>query len=286
MSSRGLLDGAVPILEYGFRRIVERARGAGATERSRIMPEVRSMIQEINDPVFYREALRLAAEALGVSPAMLEAADAGHRTAASPRRTRRSDPHTEAGSAVLALILARPELATDALQKGIRVPAFAEPFSLRAEDFREEAQARIFALLREHAGRDLDAVLSDERARPLMDQIGALAAKRREALPVRGLHSGGLAAARDPEPRARQARDVPTTTVRRTLQSEIQALKEALRAVCLPTLEAGTTTPYNLWRKPSPVAQLAEHSAVNRRVAGSSPAGGASGTAPVPREGP
>src|SRR5215204_128185 len=52
-----MLKGAVPILEYGIRRIVARTRGAGATERSRAVPEVRSMIQEIKDPVLYREAL-------------------------------------------------------------------------------------------------------------------------------------------------------------------------------------------------------------------------------------
>src|ERR687890_2335583 len=67
----GLLDGAVPVLEYGIRRIVERTRGAGATERSRAVPEVKSMIQKITDPVLHREALRLATEALGVNPDVL-----------------------------------------------------------------------------------------------------------------------------------------------------------------------------------------------------------------------
>ena len=67
-----LLDGAVPVLEYGIRRIVARTRGADATERSRAVPEVREMIQEIQDPVLYREAVRLATESLGVSPDVLQ----------------------------------------------------------------------------------------------------------------------------------------------------------------------------------------------------------------------
>ena len=223
-----LLDGAVPILEYGIRRIVERTRGTGAPERSRAVPEVKSMIQEIKDPVLHREALRLATEALGVGPAVLEAA--GPTTEpVSYRAPRRSDPHTEAGSVVLALILARPDLSAPALEQGIRVPTLAEPFALRAEDFREETQARIFALLREHAGSDLGAVLSDERLRPLMDQIGALAARGEKLYPSEAsireawLRLGILS-------RERGKRETSDYDRKDTLQSEIQTLKEALRA--------------------------------------------------------
>ena len=64
-----MLSGAVTLLEYIFRRKVERARGASAAERSRMMSEVRGLISRIDDPVFYREALRVAAEAMGVSSA-------------------------------------------------------------------------------------------------------------------------------------------------------------------------------------------------------------------------
>jgi DNA primase len=225
----GLLDGAVPILEYGIRRIVERTRGTGATERSRAVPEVKSMIQEIKDPVLYREALRLATEALGVSPAVLEAAEPAGEPV-SPRRTRGSDPHTEAGSAALALALARPDLSTDALKQGIPVPALAEPFALHPGDFREVTQARIFALLREHAGSDLGAVLMDERVRPLMDQIGALAAQGESLYPSEAsireawLRLGILS-------RERRKRETPDYDKKDELQSEIQTLKDALRAV-------------------------------------------------------
>jgi len=226
----GLLGRAVPIVEYGIRRIVERTRGTGATERSRAVPEVKSMIQEIKDPVLHREALRLATEALGVSPAVLETAEPATESA-SPRRgtSRRSDPHTEAGSAVLALILARPDLSVSALQQGIRAPAIAEPFKLHEEDFREETQARIFALLREHAGSDLGAVLSDERVRPVMDQIGALAARGEKLYPSETsireawLRLGILS-------RERGKRETSDYDRKEELQAEIQTLKEALRA--------------------------------------------------------
>jgi DNA primase len=224
----GLLKGAVPILEYGIRRIVERTRGTGATERSRAVPEVKSMIQEIKDPVLYREALRLATEALGVSPAVFEAAEPDSEPV-SPHRTRRSDPHTEAGSAVLALVLARPDLSTDTLKLGIRLPTLAEPFLLRTADFREETQGRIFALLREHAGSDLGAVLSDERVRPLMDQIGALAARGEKLYPSEAsireawLRLGILS-------RERRKRETSDYDKKDALQAEIQTLKDALRA--------------------------------------------------------
>ena len=72
----GMLKDAVPVLEYGIRRIVARTRGADATQRSRAVPEVKSMIQEIKDPVLYREALRLATESLGVGPEVLQIARA------------------------------------------------------------------------------------------------------------------------------------------------------------------------------------------------------------------
>jgi DNA primase len=223
-----LLKGAVPVLEYGIRRIVERTRGADATERSRAVPEVKSMIREIKDPVLHREALRLATEALGVSPAVLEAAEPAGEPV-SPRKTRRFDPHAEAGSAVLALVLARPDLSTDALKQGIRLPALSEPFVLRTEDFREETQGRIFALLREHAGSDLGAVLSDERVRPLMDQIGALAARGEKLYPSEAyireawLRLGILS-------RERQKRETSDYDKKDALQAEIQTLKDALRA--------------------------------------------------------
>jgi DNA primase len=226
-----LLKGAVSILEYGIRRIVARTRGADATERSRAVPEIRSMIQEIKDPVLHREALRLATESLGVSPEVLQTSEPAPMRASSPRGGRRpDDPLTEAGGAVLALVLARPDLTAPLLENGIETPALPEPYVLRTEDFRDETHARIFTLLKEHAGEDLDAVLSDERARPLMDRIGALASERERLFPSESsvreawLRLGILS-------RERTKRETPDYDRKEMLQLEIQRLKQALRSV-------------------------------------------------------
>jgi len=226
-----MLKGAVPILEYGIRRIVARTRGADATERSKAVPEIKSMIQEIKDPVLHREALRLATESLGVSPEVLQTAAPTTARASSPRAGRRSaDPLAEAGGAVLAFILTRPDLTASLLEHGIQTPALPEPFTLRTEDFRDETHARIFALLKEYAGEDLDAVLLDKRARPLMDQIGALASVGERLFPSESsvreawLRLGILS-------RERSKRETPDYDQKEVLQSEIQQLKQALRSI-------------------------------------------------------
>ena len=105
-----------------------------------------------------------------------------------------------------------------------------EPFELRTEDFGDETDARIFALLRERAGEGLETVLSDDRARPLMDRIGSLVsegerlyaseASVREAW----LRLGILR-------RQRSKRETPDYDEKEALQAEIQTLKEALLAV-------------------------------------------------------
>jgi DNA primase len=225
-----LLDEAVPVLEYSIRRIVARTRGADATERSRAVPEVRSMIQEIGDPVLYREALRLATESLGVAPDVLQASrPATARTRASSRTDGPVDPQSEAGGAVLTLILTRPDLAAPLLEEGIRLPGLPEPLTLRSEDFRDDTHARIFTLLREHAGEDLGAVLSDERARPLMDQIGALASEGERLYPSESsareawLRLAILS-------REQSKRETPDYDEKDALQTEIQDLKQALRS--------------------------------------------------------
>jgi len=81
-------------------------------------------------------------------------------------------------------VLARPDLASGALREGMTAPAFPEkPVVLRTEDFGDEAHTRIFALLSEHAGEDLGTVLSDERARPLLDEISTLQAAGEKLYP-------------------------------------------------------------------------------------------------------
>jgi DNA primase len=225
------LNDSVPVLEYGIRRIVARTRGADATERSRAVPEVRSMIQEIKDPVLYREALRLATEALGVGSDVLQAAHPPTTPASSSSRDRGpADPQTEAGGAVLTLILARPDLTATLLEEGIEIPDLAEPLTLRNEDFRDETHAKIFTLLRDLAGRDLDAVLSDQRARPLMDQIGALASQGERLYPSEtSVREAWLRLAI--LSREQSKRETPDYDEKEVLHSQIQLLKQALRSI-------------------------------------------------------
>jgi DNA primase len=225
-----LLEGAVPVLEYGIRRVVARTRGAGATERSRAVPEIRTMIGEIKDPVLYREALRLATESLGVSPDVLMKKEPANVRAEAPGSRGAADPHTEAGNTVLTLVLTRPDLTAPLLQEGLRSRKLPEPLMLRDEDFRDETQASIFTLLREHAGGDLDAVLVDERARPLMDRIGALASQGERIFPSEGsVREAWLRLAI--LSREHSKRETPDYDRKEQLQAEIQQLKLALRSV-------------------------------------------------------
>jgi DNA primase len=183
----GLLSGAVPVLEYGIRRIAGQVRGAGATSRARAVPEVKALVRQIEDPVLHREALRLAAEALGVNPEALRSEPDARNTASrsSSNRSRRtpSDPLIEAGREVLALVLARPDLASSALRAGVDAPcSLGEPVLLGNGDFADETHGRIFALLVEHA-EDPGALHSDEQARCLMDEISALRAAGEKLYP-------------------------------------------------------------------------------------------------------
>jgi DNA primase len=231
-----MLSGAVTLLEYIFRRKVERARGASAAERSRMMSDVQGLIRRIDDPVFYRDALRVAAEALGVSPRELES---GRReqfaTAAAPRRAAPASPLEEAGQLVLALILARPGLTARTLEQGVRVPRLREPFNLSAGDFATEAQSDIFLLLREHPREGLESVLSDERSQDLIDRLFALSAEAEE-IRLGDLYSSE-ASVREAFlrlgilSRERSKNEVADYDEKEALRSDIQALKEALRAV-------------------------------------------------------
>lgn len=196
---RSLLSDATPVLEYVFRRYDKRLRSASVAERSRAIAEVKELIKAIADPVFRREAERLATETFGVSPDLLRpspASESSHRPAYHPRDGRSgpstvresgaasTDPLDEAGRELLALMISRPDLAARPLRDGVGAPALPEPIVLEPGDFGDEAQARIFSLLREKLGGgsgdlrngDLGAVLSDERARPLLDVISALEA--------------------------------------------------------------------------------------------------------------
>ncbi|MBA3794815.1 MAG: hypothetical protein H0X19_11875, partial [Rubrobacter sp.] len=198
-----LTRNTMPLLEYIFRHKAERVRGADATDRSRMLPEIKGLIRRIEDPVFHGEAIRLAAETLGVSEEALQEnrkrtpagrpVEAPARAQGPPIRNRRPasgsrNPLVEAGSETLAAILARPDLSAGPLRRGVDVPALSEPLMLLPEDFGDEAQARVFAVLKEHAGANMSAVFADERARPLMDTFMALDAEA-ERMRRDGLYS-------------------------------------------------------------------------------------------------
>ena len=230
-----MLSDAVTLLEYIFRRKVESARGASAAERSRMMSEVQGLIRRIDDPVFYRDALRVAAEALGVSPQELESGRRERFVTAAPRRAAPTSPLEGAGQLVLALILAHPDLTARPLEHGVQVPRLREPFKLGAKDFATEPQSGIFLLLREHPGENLESVLSDERAQDFMDQLFALGAEAEEirrsdlyssegSVREAFLRLGVLS-------RERTKNETADYDEKEALRSEIQALKEALRAI-------------------------------------------------------
>ena len=224
-----LLSDAASAFEYVFRRKTERVRGAEPAERARIVSEIRDLIREIEDPVFHRDAVRLASEALGVNPATLQER---RSTAAAgvARNASSGDPLQQASRDLLALCLTRPDLTEQPMKTGLEIDGLPEPLTLRAEDFGDEEQVRIFSLLREHAGADLDPLIADERARPLMDQISALSAVGEKLYPSETaireawIRVGILS-------RERAKRQTPDYDEKDRIQSEMSLLKDALRAV-------------------------------------------------------
>jgi DNA primase len=181
-----LLPEAMPILEYSIRRLVGDTRGSDATVRSRAVPEVQRLIGQIEDPVLHNEAVRLAAEALGVGPELFRGSGQGSAVATAPRtreQTERADPLSQAGWEILALILASPELSIKPLRDGIPVVGMTEPLVLTPNDFGIDNQARLFSLLRENPGEDFDGLMAKEDARPLLNEIGSLYATSEKLYP-------------------------------------------------------------------------------------------------------
>lgn len=226
---REKVGGATPILEYGIRRIAEQARGSGAMKRSRAVPEVRSLIQEIADPVLHREAVRIASEALGVDAASLEVRKAGgqRKRGAASSEEESQDPLAQAGREVLALILTRPDLATGPLRDG--VPADHGAVELCYEDFADEPQAEIFSVLKENVDGDLGDSLSDERLRPHIEQVSSLSIQGDRLYPseaslrVSWLRLKILR-------REREKRDTEDFDRKERLRSEIKGLEKSLRS--------------------------------------------------------
>jgi DNA primase len=240
-----MMSQSMPLLEYIFRRKAEWARGADATERSRMLPEIRNLIKRIDDPVFHEEAVRLAAETLGVSPEVLQVrrdrlpVETPPRAQRVPLQRQESSPDFDnplqaAGRETLAAILARPEFSAGPLSQGIRVPGMSEPLILLPEDFGDESQARVFALLKERAGGEMSAVFSDERARPLMDLLMVLDAEasriRRDNLYLSRASIRELWLRLVILSRRRTQRETEDFDAKETLRREINSLEEARRS--------------------------------------------------------
>jgi DNA primase len=238
----GMLEGAVPVLEYSIRRITEQTRGADAVTRSRAVPEVQSLINGIKDPVLHEEAIRLATEALGVDRETLRSGREGQPDPSrnpsavrhAGRRMERSgssrEPLSQAGRQVLALILTRPDLTAEPLRSGVHSAPLPEPLVLEREDFAEEDEAALFSILRDNAGGDLGTTLADERARPLMDLISALSAEGEKLYPSAALVREVWIRLRVLR-LERDKRDAADYDRKEQLHNEVQLFQKALRAV-------------------------------------------------------
>ena len=249
-----LLDSSVPILEFSARVMSEEARGADAATREQVLRQALEYLGRIRmqAPTVELEAKRRFSDALQMSFQDLEAQfeswqreqrlrqgdpdreaiafkSIQQKERAFRDRLPTSDAYSQAGDEVLALVLTRPDLTAPLLKEGVKIPYLPEPLTLRTEDFRDETHARIFALLREHAGKDLDSVLSDDRARPLMDKIGALASQGERLYPSEtSVREAWLRLAI--LSREQIKRETPDYDKKDVLQSEIQHLKQALRS--------------------------------------------------------
>lgn len=249
-----LLDGSIPILEFSVQALAREAQGSDAMTRQRVLQRALEYLQKIRlqAPAAELEAKRLLSDALQMSFQDLDdrfnqwlrqktsgkgTSERGEIVFRSMQQKERSlnrgvseDPLQQAGHNLLALILTRPDLAEELLKTGVETLSSSEPLMLRAEDFWDEEQARIFALLREHAGGDLDSLIADERARPLMDLIGALTSAGERLYPSEAtiqeawLRVGILS-------RERAKRQTTDYDEKDLIQSEISLLKDALRAV-------------------------------------------------------
>ena len=59
-----MLNDAVAIIEYMIRSEAETARGASAAERSQRLSKIRDLVSQIDDPVFRRDAIRIASRSI------------------------------------------------------------------------------------------------------------------------------------------------------------------------------------------------------------------------------
>ena len=224
-----LLEGAVPVLEFAIRNIAEKHHGADAMSRSRAVPEIKKLIQRIDDSVLRREALRLATQTLDVGPEVFSQ-PSSRSSNGHPQDTlsHTEDPHVRAGREMLALILSRPDLFKRLLSEGVPVENLPEPVTLSTENFPVESQSRLFEILSEDPDKDPGAKISEAYDGALLDELGLLYTMGEKLYPSQTsvqsacLRLNILSRERD----KRRAEDYEAKS---GIQSEIQLLKEALK---------------------------------------------------------
>jgi hypothetical protein len=202
------------------------------------------MIQEIRDPVLYREAVRIASEALGVEPTIFEAPRSDSSAAGAYRSIRKESGHYlreaerlreverthEAEREILALCIVRPDLSAELFQEGIRVPQLQENVQLEESDFVDEAHANIFAILKEHVGKDIGSVTSDPRARPFLDRLGELSQEGERRPSSEGAMQAAWLRLRIVS-RKRLMRETSDYDVKDSLRAEVEALRQGVTFV-------------------------------------------------------
>jgi len=240
-----LLGDAAPALQYVLRRTADRARGTDPAERARMVSEMEDFIDQIEDPVFRQDALRIASEALGVTPEVLRSRRgkvSGTPIDSFPRPAQ-TDPLEHGGRELLALALAYPGLVAELLRNGLRTAPLPEPVVLEARDFADDAQAKVFSLLQEHAGENVEVILADEQARPYLDFISSLVSQGTKNVITTDRHRRGekvLPSKADIAQawiglkllsRERTKRQSEDFDEKERIRNEIQELREALRTV-------------------------------------------------------
>lgn len=224
-----LLENAVPVLEFAIRNIAEKHRGGDAMSRSRAVPEIKKLIQRIDDSVLRREALRLATQTLDVDPGVfsLPASEFSNGRARS-RQPLTEDPHVQAGREVLALMLAGPDLAKKVLSKGVTVDGLPAPVTVSSRDFASETHSRLFEILGEDVGGDPGAKISEESDESTLNELGLLHSMGEKLYPS----SASMEAAclrLNILSRERYKRRVEDYEEKSRVHFEIQVLKEALK---------------------------------------------------------
>lgn len=225
-----LLEDATPVLEFAIRNIAEKHHGADAMSRSRAVPEVKKLIQRIDDPVLRREALRLATQTLNVGPEVFSQpthqSSNGHTRNNQPRT---EEPYVVAGRELLALLLSRSDLLKKLSTEGIKADGLTEPLTLSTETFATENQSRLFGILANNPEKDIGSEIP-EGEEALLSELGLLHAISDKLYPSQASIQSACLRLHILS-REHNKRLVEDYEEKYRMQSEIQILREALKTL-------------------------------------------------------